>query len=462
MRFNSYEFLIFFAGVLCLQPFFSAGRPRHMFLLAASYFFYATWNPPFVLLLIFTTLLDYYCGSRIYGSTSAKARRAWFALSLVLNLGILGYFKYGNFFLDNIAFVSHIDPEPFYLDVVIPLGISFYTFQSMSYTIDVYRRAIEPCKDLLDFSLYVTFFPQLIAGPILRTTDFLPQLLRRDPVRVDEIFRGVELFLIGLFKKVVVADNFAIISDRVFSAPNSYDAISTWMGIVAFQIQIYCDFSGYSDMARGMASVLGFHMPRNFDFPYLRTNPALARRSWHTTMGQWFSDYIYRPLGAARGSDFRYGFNLLLTWTLVGLWHGAAWHFIVWGAANGLILAVYSVGLRRKKWSIPQFPGKKFCGWVVNITFLTITVSMFRAQTPGEALTMLGRVASGAGGFSIDPLWMLAALALFTVHVASYWYYKTDLLQRMGWIRRAMTVSAIVATIAFFGASGRAFVYFQF
>ena len=247
--------------VLALVPLFK-GRARHGLLLGASYIFYGSWSPPFLLLLWFSTLLDFLVGGAI-GRTEAPAkRRALLGVSLFGNLGLLVYFKYGNFFLENLFFVSGVDPSPYYLNVVIPLGISFYTFQTMSYTIDVFRRKTAACRSLLDFALYVTFFPQLIAGPILRAGEFLPQLRRETPVSEAEILRGVELFMLGLFKKVVIADNMGVVVDRVYANPAAFDAPSILIAATAFWIQIYCDFSGYSTMARGLASLLGFLVGR--------------------------------------------------------------------------------------------------------------------------------------------------------------------------------------------------------
>jgi alginate O-acetyltransferase complex protein AlgI len=420
VRFNSYEFFIFFAVVLALSPLLKA-RARHMMLLAGSYIFYATWNPPFVLLLLFSTVLDFTCGARIHATEDKRKRLAWLWTSLVGNLGVLAYFKYGNFFLDNVAFVSGIDPEPFYLDVVIPLGISFYTFQSMSYTLDIYRRSVDPCKRFLDFALYVTFFPQLIAGPILRINEFLPQLERKDPVRQEEILRGTELFLLGLFKKVVIADNIAVISDIVFANPGEYNGLANLIAAVAFWIQVYCDFSGYSTMARGIASLLGFRLPRNFLYPQFQYNPPGFRRTWHMTMATWFSDYVYRPLGGGRVSDGRFFFNVMLTWTLLGFWHGASWNFILWGAWNGAILAVYSVVLRRKKWALPDFTGKRFLGWLINIILGVPSCILFRAQSASDGWAMCKSIFLWESGGTVDVNWGWAILGLIAIHALSYW-----------------------------------------
>ena len=461
MRFNSWEFALFFAVVLAVLPRVH-GRARHAALLLLSYFFYATWNPPFVLLLMFSTGLDYACAGRIAAASSPGPRRTWLALSLLGNLGVLAYFKYGNFFLENVAFVSGIDPEPFYLDVVIPLGISFYTFQSMSYTIDVYRGRTEPCRDFLHFALYVTFFPQLIAGPILRASEFLPQLRRTDPVRQEEVLEGVELFLLGLWKKVVVADNLAILADRVFADPGSYDSAAIWLAGLAFRIQIYCDFSGYSTMARGLARFFGFRLPRNFDYPQLRHNPALYLRSWHMTMGRWIGDYVYRPLGGGRVGHARYALNIMITWFLMGLWHGASWHFVGWGVYNGLILAVYGVVMRTKGWSLRHFPGKLFLGWLVVSVLHGPSNVLFRAENLHDVGIMWRKMFWPEAGLGVEPAWALLIALLTGVHALSFWYYKEDLLRRLGWTGRVLLVSATLLSMAALAATGRPFIYFQF
>ncbi len=461
MRFNSYEFAVFLAVVLVLGSLFK-GRPRHVVLLLSSYFFYATWNPPFVLLLVFSTALDYFCGARVAAASSQAGKRVYLSASLIGNLGVLAYFKYGNFFLDNVAFISGIDPAPFYLDVVIPLGISFYTFQSMSYTLDMYRGRAEPCRDPLHFALYVTFFPQLIAGPILRVAEFMPQLRRTAPISQEEMLRGVELFSLGLFKKVVVADNLAVIVDRVFARPDDYQGFAVLVATLCFWIQIYCDFSGYSTMARGMACWLGFHLPKNFDYPQLRHNPLEYRRSWHITMGNWFTDYVYVPLGGSRVGDLRFAFNIMVTWTLLGLWHGASWHFVSWGAWNGVILAVYSIVMRRKNWSLPAFPGKLFLGWAINVVLLLFSALLFRAQTMDDVWNMSGRVLRNDPGLSISPAWFLAAGLLTGLHAICFWYYKEDLLQRLSWPGKLLAVTVMTALIATLAGTSRPFIYFQF
>jgi D-alanyl-lipoteichoic acid acyltransferase DltB (MBOAT superfamily) len=346
--------------------------------------------------------------------------------------------------------------------VVIPLGISFYTFQSMTYTIDMYRGTSPPCKDFLEFALFVTFFPHMIAGPILRSSEFLPQLRRTAPLTQAEVLRGVELFGLGLFKKVVVADNLALLADRVFGSPTGYSGAGVALGSLAFWIQIYCDFSAYSTMAQGLAALLGISLPKNFDYPQLRHNPILYRRSWHITMGNWFTDYVYHPLGGSRVGDARFGFNIFVTWTLLGLWHGASWNFVLWGAYNGVILAVYSVVMRRKRWALPAFRGKLFCGWLINVSMLLFSAMLFRAPDAATAWLMTQKIFSWAPGRDVDLAWVGFIAALVAAHAICFWHYQEDLLQRLRWPGRVLLASVVVLAIAIFGATGRPFIYFQF
>jgi D-alanyl-lipoteichoic acid acyltransferase DltB (MBOAT superfamily) len=462
MLFNSFEFAVFMAVLLALVPFFPRGRPRNALLLVASYVFYGTWNWGFLLLIWFTTLLDYYCGGAMVTADAQWKKRAFLWTSLSGNLGFLFYFKYGNFFLDNVAFVSGIDPSPFYLHVVIPLGISFYTFHTMTYTIDLYRGQVARCDSLLDFSLYVAFFPQLLAGPILRSGHFLPQLKRTEPVRDEEIVTGVELFGLGLFKKVVVADNLAIVADRVFADPTHFSGAALVVATAAFWIQIYCDFSGYSTMARGIAMWLGFDIPKNFDYPMLRTNPVEYRRSWHMTMGQWFTDYVYKPLGGSRVGDLTLIRNIMITWTLTGLWHGASWHFVLWGFYNGVTLAIYTLVMRYKTWSLPEFQGKKACGWLCQVGLLLPSTALFRVGDMRAFADLLGRVFTWAPGRAVAPEWALAIAALTAVHWLFYLKYQEGVLARVRWPARIGLVGSTAVAVACLAATGRPFIYFQF
>lgn len=301
----------------------------------------------------------------------------------------------------------------------------------MTYTIDVYRRRVEPCRSLLDFALYVAFFPQLLAGPILRAGHFIPQLKRTEPVRDDELLSGLELFCLGLFKKVVVADNMATLADAVFSDPSHYSAAAIVLGTIAFWIQIYCDFSGYSTMARGLGRWLGFEIPQNFNYPLLQTNPQSYRHSWHMTLGQWFTDYVYKPLGGSRAGDVRMLRNIMITWTLTGLWHGASWHFVLWGLYNGVILCVYALWKKHAPWRTPEYPGKTLVAWVCQVSLLLPSTALFRVGDMHAFRDLALRVLSWEPGKGVAIEWPLAIALLACVHVLCYRHYKEDVLQRL-------------------------------
>lgn len=361
-------------------------------LLVASYYFYAYWDWRFVGLIIFSTLVDYWIGRALTNVASATPRRALLLASLGANLGLLATFKYYDFFVrsaqESFAFLGL---ELGTLNLILPIGISFYTFQTLSYTIDLYRQRIEPCPSLLDFALFVAFFPQLVAGPIVRAAEFLPQL-RRPLVRnrVD-LFVGTRQFVIGLFKKVFVADNLARFVDEVFANAGAYDTATTWLAVAAYAIQIYCDFSGYSDMAIGTARVLGFRFDTNFDFPYLARSMSDFWRRWHISLSSWLRDYLYIPLGGNRRGPGRTQINLMLTMLLGGLWHGAAWTFVAWGAIHGAALVIQrglvSIG-GGTRWGAGSMG--KIAARLATLVVVLVAWVFFRAASFDSAGRMLG------------------------------------------------------------------------
>ncbi|NNE09943.1 MAG: MBOAT family protein, partial [Gemmatimonadetes bacterium] len=342
MIFTEFRFLAFFAVVLAVHWALPRNRPRKVWLLLASYAFYAAWDWRFLSLILGSTVLDYFVGRRLDGAAlSEGARKRWVSLSVIGNLGILSAFKYFHFFADSAlalleALGFHADPLT--IRIILPVGISFYTFQTMSYSLDVYRRKMRATHDILDLALFVGFFPQLVAGPIVRAREFIPQLARRR-ARSDVRFRPyLLLFLAGFFKKACVSDNIVGVVDRYFADPASYDALSTWIAVLLYTIQIYCDFSGYSDIAIATAGFLGYTLCENFAFPYFSGSIQDLWRRWHISLSSWLRDYLYIPLGGSRGGKlFRYR-NLMLTMLLGGLWHGAAWTFVIWGAIHGALL----------------------------------------------------------------------------------------------------------------------------
>ncbi len=364
MLFHHGSFWLFFAAFaaayfLCRSNI----RARNLLVVGGSYLFYAGWDWRFLGLIVFSTLLDYAAGIGIGSARSDGRRRAWLWASVAGNLGVLGFFKYWNFFQENAAALLTtlgLTPHAFTLNVVLPVGISFYTFQTMSYTLDVYARRIEPTRDLAAFAAYVAFFPQLVAGPIERARNLLPQFLTPRILTADGLRSGLDLIIWGLFKKIVIADQLAPFVDLVFGLDRAHGAL-TAAATIAFGFQIYADFSGYSDIARGLARLMGFELMLNFNRPYLAASLRAFWRRWHISLSTWLRDYLYIPLGGNREGVARAIRNLLFTMTLGGLWHGAAWHFVVWGVWHG-------IGLAAERW-FPRLASRwvaltwVFAGW---------------------------------------------------------------------------------------------------
>jgi alginate O-acetyltransferase complex protein AlgI len=332
MVFNSLTFVVFFAVVLALHAMPFAWRTKKFNLLIASYLFYAAWNPPFVVLLWLSTVIDWWMAALIHRSERVARRRALLAVSLLVNLGLLGYFKYGEFLLQNwqaLLGSFGVAWTPPAWDIVLPVGISFYTFQTLSYTLDVYLRRAPPTRSLLDFSLFVTFFPQLVAGPIVRTGDLVPQFAQPRRATSTQFGYGLMLITLGLFEKVVLADGFlAPAVEGVYGMPTAPGALDAWIATLAFSGQIFCDFAGYSLIAIGTALCLGFHLPDNFRFPYAAIGFSDFWRRWHISLSTWLRDYLYIPLGGNRHGPTRTVGALMGTMLLGGLWHGASWTFV--------------------------------------------------------------------------------------------------------------------------------------
>lgn len=339
MLFYTPTFLIFFTSVLVLIGVIHKSEPRKLILLVASYIFYMWWNPAFILLIIFSTVVDYFVGGRMHREDNLRKRRLLLLLSLSANLGMLFFFKYYGFFSDSLLGLMRLfgsEPSWTTLNITLPVGISFYTFQTLSYTIDVYRRSIPATKSPLNFALFVAFFPQLVAGPIVRAAAFLPQLERGPRLSCDQT--TVFLILKGLVKKVLIADNLAILTDGVFNSPGDWPSSIIWIATIAFAIQVYCDFSGYSDIAIGVSRILGFQLPRNFNHPYISRNPAEFWQRWHISLSTWLRDYVYFSLGGLRSGTLVNYRNMLITMLIGGLWHGAGWNFVLWGLIHACML----------------------------------------------------------------------------------------------------------------------------
>jgi alginate O-acetyltransferase complex protein AlgI len=420
MIFSSPRFLVFLLVVLVLLAIPFRHEPKKSMLLVASCSFYAAWDYRYLALLLLVSVIDYYCAARIAAIDDRRTRGRWVTASIVSNLAILGYFKYYNFFVANLNGVlvwSGLRIPA--LQILLPAGISFYTFKSMSYTIDVYRGEIKPCRSLMDYATFVTFFPELIAGPIVRASIFLPQMTRRIGPTTDRLAVGASLFLLGLTKKVVIADRLAAPVDQVFAQPTLFSGRMLWLAVVGYGIQIYCDFSGYSDMAIGTAKMIGYDLPENFNMPYVATTITEFWRRWHITLSAWLRDYLYIPLGGSRKGQGRTYVNLMLTMLLGGLWHGASWNFVLWGGLHGGALAahrLYRVNVG-DRFRLP--PG---VAWVTTLVFVMLCWIPFRAARLGDTIQILhGMFTLGRGeSFPADSVSVALALVV-PAHLIGLW-----------------------------------------
>lgn len=472
MLFNSYSFFIFFAIVLVISRLNWSWRGKKFFLLLMSYIFYAAWNPPFVVLLWISTIADWYF-SKWMGNTESKAKRNLCMVgSLFVNLGMLGFFKYGTFALDNFTATVKafgFDFVPPQADIILPVGISFYTFQTLSYTIDVYRGQLKPWYSFLDYSLYVTFFPQLVAGPIVRAVEFLPQCEEPKKASASQLGWGMALFVVGLFNKVVIADHFmAGAANSVFNSADVAGFFEAWAGTLAFSVQIFCDFAGYSTCAIGVAMCLGFILPDNFRFPYGAIGFSDFWRRWHISLSTWLRDYLYIPLGGNRRGTFMTYRNLFLTMLLGGLWHGASWTFVVWGALHGTYLIVERL-LKTFVKDIPLWHTRAFMVLFWFVTFMGVCFAwvFFRAQTFSRAWTicesMMGINGNFKSGFLENKSVYLIAAATLGIHL----FLRNKSLEYLGSKIPLPVISAVLAVMLFMillclNGEASAFIYFQF
>jgi alginate O-acetyltransferase complex protein AlgI len=478
MIFTSFEFLCFFLAVILLLSCLRGLSAQKWLLLAASYCFYLTWSVPCSALLIFISLSDYYIGRKLGQTENPIHRKRLLISGLVVNLGLLGFFKYSNFVLDNIwlalsALGMHFH-RPHY-DIILPPAISYFTFASMSYVLDVYYERIHPTRSLRDYSLFISFFPKLLAGPIMRAGDFLSQVQQRICANAAAIESGLCYFLLGAVKKLVISDQVASPVNLIFSSPGQYDGLTLLLGAMGYAVQIYCDFSGYSDMAIGSALILGIKLPENFQMPYSSVTITEFWRRWHIALSAWFRDYVFIPMEIARknvrSATLRTTISLTTTMLLCGLWHGAGWTFVIWGGIHGVALAVH------RAWTTWD-PLRGLADhrvfqavWTLFSRLLTLSIVLvawifFRAQSLADAGSYLSRMLFWRhdGMRWVSPYILLALAAVFFTHllVNKDRNWAQELRGRAVPVR-ITAYAALVVLLSFFGATSAVpFIYFQF
>ncbi len=492
MVFNSYTFIAFFAIMLVLHNLPISWKAKKINLLLASYIFYAAWNPPFILLLWLSTVVDFFVGRALYTQPNKAKRRLLLVVSLIGNLGMLCFFKYGGFILENFVHLTNvlgIDFHPAKPNIILPAGISFYTFTTLCYTVDMYKKKSEPVKSMLDFSLFVTFFPHLVAGPIVRPPQLVPQFENEHKATRQQLLDGLLLLSLGLFMKVVCADTLlAGTANTVFGSGGITGPLDAWAGVLAFSGQIFFDFAGYSTSAIGVAMCLGFILPQNFLYPYAAIGFSDFWRRWHITLSSWLRDYLYIPLGGNRQGKFRTYINLMITMLIGGLWHGANWTFVAWGGLHGLYLWIEkSFQDSRAKISAqpalvaepamvqtmgPAISAKKPTGFLYALlTFLLICITwvFFRSPTFTEAWRVLHSMVGQsppAGPPLLATADIIKVFVVISLMLIFHWFMRnTTVLKtagKMPWWAVGLVWSVLLILIMLSQQTGKAFIYFQF
>ena len=489
MLFTTPEFIIFFISVLAVISAIKFRRFQHLFIVGSSYFFFYFSNNYLITLLIFSTLLDFYVGKAIYAAKDKKRKKILLISSLAGNLGLLGFFKYADFAILQFNILGqelNLNPDIPFLNLAIPIGISFYTFQTITYTVDIYREKLKPSDSVWEFALFVSFFPQLVAGPILRASHFLPQLrekisnnnistrLRTITIHDTALRFGITLMAVGFFKKMFFADNVAPMVNEIFNVPYGLESFSVIIGAIAFGVQIYCDFSGYSDIAIGAALILGFNIPANFNKPFFATSPSDYWSRWHISLSTWVRDYVYYPLVFKhRRSSIVVFSSLLFAMLLMGLWHGASWNFLIWGGLHGIFLAVFTV-LRKKyyKPTEPFFKSKfgKIFSIIITQYLVFFTFIAFRVQDL-DALPYLFykylvwdfAINETVQILSHNQIPIILIVGFFILHYISY---KKNIVKTLSEIKivywMGILLGMITLILFFYDLSPEEFIYFRF
>jgi len=476
--FNSFEYFLFLPAVVLLY-FLLPFKWRNPFLLIASYYFYMSWKWEFGFLMLFTSAVNYVAGLKINASKSRRTQRLWLTLAIVASLGVLVYFKYANFFISEASALLRTlgaDIRESYLNVILPVGISFFTFQALSYSIDVYKDKMHVERNFINFTLFVSFFPQLVAGPIERATNLLDQFKKEQHFSSDRLLEGSKLIIWGLFKKVVIADRLAAYVEQIYASPEVFGGSTLFLATFFFAFQIYCDFSGYSDIAIGSAHILGFRLMQNFNLPYLAKSVRDFWHRWHISLSTWFADYVYKPLGGNRVSTGRWMFNIMAVYLVSGLWHGANWTFIIWGGIFGVLYILEFLGdklLKRVRLDEVFYNSKLIHPFRVAVIFLAVLVSwvFFRADNTGDAWHIITHMFTGwdqmpyLGSSAFETVLGFALILLLYViqilqyrGVASIYMGHTVVPRSLRWAGYAL----LLVMIAMFGVSSEQFIYFQF
>jgi len=471
MLFNSLSFVVFLVIVLALYyaKLFSWTNKKRM-LLFASYVFYGLWNPPLVILLWISTIVDWVAGKRLAVEENQRKRKLWLILSMCVNLGFLAFFKYRDFMLDNFTAVVNsygygYQAQP--MDIILPMGISFYTFQTMSYTIDMYLRRTERARTFLDFALYVTFFPQLVAGPIVRAQDLVTQFYEEKKATINQFIWGLFLLTIGLFQKVVLADTLlSDTADTVFGSQSILNGLDAWTGTLAFSGQIFFDFAGYSTCAIGIALMLGIILPDNFRYPYAAIGFSDLWRRWHISLSTWLRDYLYIPLGGNKHGIVRMYAALMITMLLGGLWHGAAWTFVVWGALHGIYLVAER--MLKTKIHIKIGPYNGILLALLTYTLVNFTWVFFRAREFSIAKNMIASMLfmNSDGEKILYAFDIIKVFSLIAILFICHWIMRNTSMKEVS-LKIPSWVLGIAWAIMFFliaisQGSGEQFIYFQF
>ena len=469
MLFTSGLFWILFLVFLPLYAVIKSRRKQMMlFVIAFSLYFFYKSSGWFFLLLVATSFIDWWVAQFIDSSKNRTERRIALTVSMVLSLSVLLFFKYSNFFMTNLESLIGGNFQP--LDLILPVGVSFYTFRTISYVVDVYKGKIQPVDDYIDYLFFLSYFPCLVAGPIVRARDFMPQLQQNKPATREMIYGGLFLVMLGILKKAVFADYIAQYNNIAFGNPTGYTGFELLMAVLGFTMQIYCDFSGYSDMAIGLGSIMGFNLGINFDYPYRSLNVTEFWHRWHITLSTWLRDYVYIPLGGNRKGKVRQHFNLMVTMLLGGLWHGAAWTFVVWGAGHGIALCIHKIC---KPWldRIASTPLTRFISWLFTFTFVTTLWIFFRANSFRAA----GQVISGiVTDFEWAYLrvflerrftWCLMLAIIFGLHFVPrrVWDKMRDWFVNVHWVVKLLLFIVLIQLVLqFASATVQPFLYSQF